>query len=116
MRSNRRYWKKNYTLPDDLKLNTFALGGTWKYENEKVVLTKPNGTIKLHFSSGKVHMVAESAKPNTIKIVVDGTEQKSVTVKDSELYTLFDSNEYKDHVIEIQIPDAGFEAFTFTFG
>lgn len=108
--------EKNYDLPSDLKLNTYALGGSWKYDAEKVTLTKGGGTIKLHFSSGKVHMVAESTNANTLKIFVDGKEQKSVTVKDSELYTLFDSEDYGDHVIEIQIPDAGFEAFTFTFG
>ena len=61
-------------------------------------------------------MVAASAKPVTLKIMVDGKQQKAVTVQISQLYTLFDSNEYNKHIIEIEVPSAGFEAFTFTFG
>ena len=92
------------------------LKGEWKFDGDKATLTKPNGKIRLHFSSGKVFMVADSASPVTLKITVDGKAQADVLVNKSQLYPLFDSEDYKEHTIDIEIPDAGFEAFTFTFG
>ncbi len=105
-----------YNLPDNLPLNTFALGGTWQFTGDHALLTQPNGKIKLRFSSGKVYMVAAAGSPITLKITVDGKVQPDVIVQASRLYTLFDSSVYSEHTIEIAIPDAGFQAFTFTFG
>jgi len=110
---------KDYSLPESLKLNEFALEGNWQFSSDKTSLLKGSGKIKLHFSSGKVHMVAANSNPAktiTLKIVVDGKNQPDVNVNLSQLYTLFDSSDYTNHIIEIQIPEAGFEAFTFTFG
>lgn len=108
---------KPYTLPPNLALNQFALEGQWQFIQDHAQLTQGPGKIRLHFSSGKVFMVAASpGKPITIHISVDGIAQPDVTVNMSELYTLFDSNVYKDRTIDITIPDAGFQAFTFTFG
>jgi cytochrome c biogenesis protein CcdA/thiol-disulfide isomerase/thioredoxin len=108
---------KRYKLSSQLALNNFALEGTWRFANDHMVLLRSNGLIKLHFSSGKLFIVADSrGKPTTLKIRVDGKQRPDVTVGTSQLYTLFDSDDYSDHTAEIQIPDAGFEAFTFTFG
>lgn len=109
----------NYTLPTKLDVNNFALGGQWQFQNDHAETTSANDVIRLHFNSGKLYMVAASADPNkviTLKIIVDGKPQPDVTVSVSELYTLFNSNDYSDHTVDIQIPDAGFQAFTFTFG
>lgn len=107
---------KKYDLPQNVALNNFALEGEWKFGNDHAELTKGPGKIRLHFSSGKVFMVAAADKPITIKITVDGKLQPDVTVQMSQLYRLFDSNDYREHVIEIDIPSTGFQAFTFTFG
>jgi thiol-disulfide isomerase/thioredoxin len=108
---------KNYTFPSKLDLNNFAIEGSWQFSAENAKLTLGKGKIKLHFSSGKLFMVAQSStKPAVLKITVDGKVQPDVTVDKSELYTLFDSNDYVDHEIEISIDQPGFEAFTFTFG
>ncbi len=108
--------EQNYTLPLNLSANTFALEGTWKFDAEKTTLTKGAGKIKLRFNAGKVHMVAAANHPITVIATVDGKEVSRVTVQDSSLYTLFNSADYRNHILEITIPDAGFEAFTFTFG
>ncbi len=107
---------KQYSLPKTLALNNFALQGRWQFGNDHAELINGNGKIRLHFSSGKVFIVAASEKPVTLKIIVDGKRQPDVTVSMSQLYTLFDSNDYSEHTIEIDIPSPGFEAFTFTFG
>ncbi|MBI3231631.1 MAG: cytochrome c biogenesis protein DipZ [Candidatus Doudnabacteria bacterium] len=107
----------SYTFPANLKLNTFALEGRWQFSPDKTVLTEGRGQIRLKFSAGKLYMVADSpGKIITVKISVDGKAQTSVLVSASELYTLFDSSDYLEHTVDIEIPEAGFEAFTFTFG
>lgn len=107
---------KEYTFPQNLALNNFAVQGEWQFGNDHAELVKGAGKIRLHFSSGKVFMVAAAKKPVSINIIVDGKQQSNVTVNMSQLYTLFDSNDYREHTIEIEIPSAGFKAFTFTFG
>lgn len=108
---------KKYIFPAELKQNNFALEGDWQFAPDKIVLVNSPGKIKLHFSSGKLFMVAQSQKqPITLHLTVDGKPQPDVTISTSQLYTLFDSGNYTDHIIEIEIPETGFEAFTFTFG
>lgn len=105
-----------YSLPAEIGLNTFALEGEWQFSSDNVKLVSGQGKIKLKFHSGKVHLVASSENEARLAITVDGKSQPPVTVKNSQLYTLFDSSDYSDHVIEISISTHGFEAFTFTFG
>ncbi len=105
-----------YTLPKKLKLGTFALEGTWQFDNEKTTLKSNYGRIRLNFDSAKVFMVAQSPKSVTLNIKVDGKVVKGVVVKDSQLYTLFESPAGGQHTLEIEVTNPGFEAFTFTFG
>ena len=106
----------DYHAPARLALNRFALEGNWRLHGEYAELTGGPGQIRLHFKSGKLHMVASSPQPVTLSITVDGNKQPDVTVHGSRLYTLFDSDDYRDHVVTIGIPKSGFKAFTFTFG
>lgn len=107
---------QTYRFPGELQENTFALEGQWKFNSDSASLEKDGGKVKLHFNSGKVHMVAKSLIPQTLKITVDAKIKKDVFITESELYTIFDSEDYNNHVLEIEIPKSGFEAFTFTFG
>ncbi len=109
------YQSKMYTFNQTLALNNFAVEGNWKFGKDCAEVTKGTGKIYLHFSSGKLFMVASSKKPAMIKITVDGKTQPDVKVQMSQLYTLFNSNDYREHNIEIEAPE-GFKAFTFTFG
>jgi Thioredoxin like C-terminal domain len=52
----------------------------------------------------------------TLDVVVDRRRQAPVTVRKSRHYTLFDSTEYRQHIMTVAVPKTGFEAFTFTFG
>ena len=106
----------DYTAPKTLHLNNFALEGAWDLSGEHATLAKDGGRIVLHCRSGKVFMVASSPQPATLSVTVDGKPQPSVVVKDSRLYTLFDSTDYGEHTVSVSIDKAGFEAFTFTFG
>jgi thiol-disulfide isomerase/thioredoxin len=108
--------EKKYRLPATLAVNTLALEGKWKLENEKAVMAQPLGKIKLKFNAAKVYLKANAAKATSLKITVDGKTQLPVSVEGSDTYTLFDSGDYGEHIIEIDIPDAGFEALQFSFG
>lgn len=106
-----------YTLPPTLARNEFALEGQWELQDDKAVLVGGKGKIQLHFSAGKVFMVADSNDtPVRLKISVDGQPVREITVSASQMYTLFDSEAYTDHTLLIEIEGQGFEAFTFTFG
>ncbi len=107
---------RSYRAPSRLALNHYSLQGRWRMTDEYATLFGDKGEIRLHFKAGKLHMVASSEQPVTLSITVDGKPQPPVTVQASQLYTLFDSNDYRDHVVSIMVPKSGFRAFTFTFG
>ncbi len=110
---------QKYTFPSKLGLNSFALDGTWKLEAEKAVLTSDFGRIKLKFNAGKVYMVANgtnNAKRTFMEVKVDGVVVQTIAIDSSMLYKLFESNDYREHELELYIDTPGFEAFTFTFG
>lgn len=106
----------DYQPPINLPLNNFSLEGRWQFDREKALLADGTGKIRLHFYAGKVFIVAAAEKPVTLEVVVDGAEKKSVTVNASKLYPLFDTSDYREHTMEIIIPQSGLQAFTFTFG
>lgn len=105
-----------YTFPPKLKTGLFALEGNWQFTQESAVHTKGFGRIKLNFDAAKVFIVAQSNRPTTIRVYVDGNLIKGVVVNESDLYQLFDSISSGPHTMEIEIPDDNFQAFTFTFG
>ncbi|MGA7440319.1 MAG: thioredoxin family protein [Luteibacter sp.] len=107
---------RDFTAPSRLELNQFALVGRWEIGRQNASLVGASGEIRLHFKAKKVHMVASANDPVTIEIAVDGKPQAPITVQASQLYTLFEGDGYKDHVLTIKVPKANFHAFTFTFG
>jgi thiol-disulfide isomerase/thioredoxin len=108
--------EKKYRLPDSLAVNTFALDGKWKLDNEKITLTEGFGKIQVKFSAAKVYLKANTKVLMSIKITVDGKTQLPINVEGADTYTLFDSGDYGEHVLEIEIPAGGFEATQFSFG
>lgn len=90
-----------YRAAATLPLNQYALQGRWRIERLFAVTSGSHNAIHLHFRSGKLYMVASSPQPVTLTITVDGKPQPPVTVQASKLYTLFDSNDYGDHQVEI---------------
>lgn len=108
--------KTDLVFPKSLDANNFAMQGSWEFDQEKATLKKSGGKIRLNFSADKVFMVAKSEGENKLKIFVDGKMTSEVSVKNNDLYQLVDLDTPGEHILEIEIPDTGFEAFTFTFG
>ena len=106
-----------YVIPNRLSLNYFALSGTWQFSADKTKLTKPSGTIKLHFQGKTVYMVAASPeKAQSVTVRADSGENATVQISEHTLYPLLQFPTAGEHTIEISIPAAGFEVYTFTFG
>lgn len=107
---------EHFNAPDTLALNRFALEGRWRIKPEYAELMSGKGEIRLHFKAGKLHLVASAGLPTTLSVTVDGKLQPSVIVQASRLYTLFDSHDYRDHVVVIKVSRQGLRVFSFTFG
>ncbi|MBP9686814.1 MAG: cytochrome c biogenesis protein DipZ [Candidatus Doudnabacteria bacterium] len=106
-----------YVIPNRLDLDHFALAGTWQFSSERTTLTKAGGTIKLHFRGKTVYMVAASPSgAQSITIRSDDGQSRAVQIQEYNLYPIYSNDAGGEHVIEISIPEAGFEAYTFTFG
>ncbi len=104
-----------YTLPEQLRRNSFALEGVWKLANEKASLTQGYGRVRLNFTAAEVKLTAQSIKPVTLKINIDGKELGEVTVQALQDYELFKADQSAKHILDIEIPQPGFEAMAFIF-
>lgn len=105
-----------YVFSETLESGRFALEGNWKFNQESVKLVEASGKIKMKFFAGKIHMVAQSDQVTEIGVTVDGKYIGNINIGFSDLYTLFDSQDYKEHEIIIEFNKPGLEVFTFTFG
>lgn len=120
-----------YALPSDLRLNQWALNGTWKVEHEKASLGIAGGSIDFRFHARDLHLVlgpGSDGKPVRFRVLIDGKppgEDHGVdtdnagqgTVVEQRLYQLIrQCGPVKERTFEIQFLDPGVQAFAFTFG
>ena len=120
-----------YTLPTDLRLNQWALGGTWKIEDERAILGAAGGGIAFRFHARDLHLVlgaGDDGKPVRFRVLIDGQkpgEDHGVdidangegTVTSQRLYQLVrQRGSVRERTFEIQFLDPGVQAFAFTFG
>lgn len=101
--------------PSVLLPNLFYLDGIWNFSSEYVA-SKTSGKILFKYSAKNVYMVASSDVGVNITVYIDGKKGKTIFIKANQLYTLVEGSDYSDHLLEIQAPDGGLNAFTFTFG
>ncbi len=116
----------------DLKENKLYLSGTWMLNAENAV-SKSRGGIMYAYHGQRVYFVARAGQPLTVELLRDlkpltadeagedviiGADGKSrVTINEARLYKLVKERAGDPgHVLNIIVPEAGLEAFTFTFG
>jgi len=106
----------NYSFPDELSKNAWALKGEWTIAAEKSVSAAPNAAIKLHFSAKKIFAVMGVAE-NSVTVTIEYDNKKhTIQVTTHNLYTLLELPQTVDGIIEITAAAAGLELYTFTFG
>jgi cytochrome c biogenesis protein CcdA/thiol-disulfide isomerase/thioredoxin len=120
---------QNFTYPKDLALNQWALNGSWRFQDEKIIAVKRGASLRYHFQAKQVYLVmapSDTTMPQTVRVLFDGkpvedfagkdVKDSKVIVNRSTLYELVNFKELTSGIIEIQVESEGLEAFAFTFG
>lgn len=123
---------KNYSIPEILRLNNFALLGTWRLEGERAVLADGAGAIANHFKAANANLVMGA--PNEVRAEVflngqpvpankrgaDVYEENGrtyVKVHEQRLYDLIDTRgQYGTEILRLEFEDDGVECYAYTFG
>lgn len=119
-----------YSAPRRLDKDQWALSGAWLIGKESALLQAPGGAIDYHFQGRDLHLVlgSRNGQPVRFKVSLDGKSpgkhhgadtdaQGNGVIREQRLYQLIrQSGEIKDRRFRIEFPDAGAEAFAFTFG
>lgn len=120
-----------YSIPSTLDLHHWAISGHWKLEKQSVILKKEGGKIVFRFHARDLHLVMgpeTAGKAVRFRVLLDGSppgsshgldidEQGNGTATEQRLYQLIRQPlAVEDHTFEIEFPEAGAEAFAFTFG
>jgi hypothetical protein len=120
----------NYSAPGTLDMNHWALSGKWLVTAESSALQDAGGAISYRFLGRDLHLVlgSRSGKPVRFKVTLDGAApgadhgadidaEGNGVIREQRLYQLIrQSGEIGAHTFRIEFPDAGAEAFAFTFG
>lgn len=123
--------RRAYAAPTRLELNRWALTGEWTMGKQATVLNRAGGRIVCRFHARDVHLVMGPPRQESavrFRVSMDGLppgpargldvdEGGSGTIREQRLYQLIrQPGPIVDRTFEIEFPDAGVEAFAFTFG
>ena len=121
----------SYSVPSQLKLNEWALGGSWTVADEKAIVRAPHAKIAFRFLARDLHLVmgpAQDGKPLHFRVLLDGAPpganhgidvdaSGAGAIGGERLYQLIrQSGDVAEHVFSIEFLDAGAAAYSFTFG
>jgi thiol-disulfide isomerase/thioredoxin len=123
---------REYVVPDDLRLNQWALAGEWTIERGASVLTACEGRLAFRFHARDVNLVlgppARGMTSVPFRVTVDGEppgnahgldtdEQGEGLVDRQRLYQLVrEPEEIEERTFEVTFLARGVEAYVFTFG
>ena len=112
-------------LPGSIVSNTLYLGGTWNFTDEYAETTGINSVV-FQYNAKNVYFVASAANATNVSVMVDGKPVTDIagpdvtggiaTISDERLYQLVAGTDYGVHTLELNIPQPGLQAYTFTFG
>jgi thiol-disulfide isomerase/thioredoxin len=120
-----------YAAPARLRLNHWALAGTWTVKRQATVLHQADGRIAYRFHARDLHLVMAPAAPGgpiRFRVLIDGQPpgaahgtdvdgQGNGTVTQPRLYQLVrQPGPVTDRTFEIAFLDPGVAAYAFTFG
>ncbi|MGY1690709.1 thioredoxin family protein [Geodermatophilus sp. SYSU D01105] len=120
-----------YTVPDRLRLNSWALSGTWTVGGEASVLQEAGGRIAHRFSARDLNLVLGPPAPGAsvpFRVLLDGRppgpaggedvdDEGTGVIVDQRLYQLVRQPQpIVDRQFEIEFLAPGAEAYVLTFG
>jgi thiol-disulfide isomerase/thioredoxin len=115
---------------DALRLNDWALTGSWKTGAENVVLEEAGGSVAFRFHARDVHLVMSpgAREPIPFRVTLDGEApgaSRGVDIdtdgngllRTGRMYQLVrQHNAVRERTVEITFSEPGAEAYSFTFG
>ena len=101
-----------YRLPVSLTPDSYAYGGTWKVEGERIV-AGDKARLRLHFRARTVHLVLTGQ--GFVSVKVNGKTLPTVRVDGARLYTLAEQKNAADGMLDLGFTP-GLAAYAFTFG
>jgi thiol-disulfide isomerase/thioredoxin len=122
---------RTYTAPETLRLNQWALAGDWTIERRACVVNRAGGRLAFRFHARDVNLVLgprprDASVP--FRVLLDGAPpgdahgldvdgQGRGTIVEQRLYQLIrQTGPIADRTFEIELDQAGGEAYVFTFG
>jgi cytochrome c biogenesis protein CcdA/thiol-disulfide isomerase/thioredoxin len=121
----------DYTLPKQLQLNDWGLGGNWTVTAERAILNDTSGSIVFYFHARDLNLVlgpGAHGKPIHFQVLIDGQSPGRAHGVDTDadgrgvvtaerLYQLVrQKGKIGTHQFEIHFSDPGASAYAFTFG
>ena len=115
----------------DLSLNEWSLEGDWRVGPRAAVLADGDGRLSFRFHARDVHLVMGPREPGAevpFRVLVDGEAPADAhgldvdeggrgTVSEQRLHQLIrQPGRIDDRTLELDFPEAGVEAYCFTFG
>ena len=121
--------RRAYTLPEDLRLDHWALAGEWTIRPE-YVLDQAGGSIAFRFRARDAHLVLSrnAREPILFRVLLDGEapgrshgvdvdEDSRGVIRDARLYQVVRQHDaVPDRTLAITFLEPGAEAHAFTFG
>ncbi|HVQ86973.1 MAG TPA: redoxin domain-containing protein [Actinomycetes bacterium] len=119
-----------YRIPEQLRLNHWALDGAWTIGGEKVVVERGGGTIACRFHARDAHLVlsSEASEPVPFRVLldsespgpshgVDTDEDGMGLLRGGRLYHLVrEQDTVRERTLQVTFLQAGAEAYALTFG
>ncbi len=118
----------NFSAPESLPANNWALSGKWKIEEQKIISQEAKAKLQLNFTAKKVFLVlgSQDSKPITVTLLLNGktvakeagkdVKKSALTVSNHTIYELISQDSSRNSLLEIKAAEAGLEAYAFTFG
>jgi cytochrome c biogenesis protein CcdA/thiol-disulfide isomerase/thioredoxin len=104
--------ESSYEPPRSLPESSFALGGRWRVEGERIVAARSDASLLLRFRAGKVHLVLGGH--GRVEVEFEG-RTRTVRVDRDRLYTLLALPRVSDGLLVLRFT-RGVAAYAFTFG
>jgi cytochrome c biogenesis protein CcdA/thiol-disulfide isomerase/thioredoxin len=108
----------NYTPPQTLSRNQWALSGKWTILPEKILAEEANASLTMHFYARHVYAVmgSHTGKEIPVTVTLNGKYLATLSVKNHKLYEIGTLDQAKNGTVTLTTMSSGLEVYTFTFG
>jgi cytochrome c biogenesis protein CcdA/thiol-disulfide isomerase/thioredoxin len=102
-----------FSVPRDLRPDSFALDGAWTLSSESITPTKSSADIALYYNAREVRLVLGGS--GTVTYEVDGKRKTLEVSGEPQSYLLVSRDTVTADILNLKL-GSGVEAFSFTFG